>query len=113
MVSAADLPFAGRTVRGCVAIIYIDGVEYRLATYLGARIAECGESRLVLEQGKACLEVEAGAGVEHKLMAPVNGEMTKEIRERIVCGANIRFSRNGETLFEGRSEGASYEYVEV
>jgi hypothetical protein len=38
--------------------------------------------------------------------------MVREIRERIVCGAQFRFMNDGKVVFERYSENASFEYVE-
>jgi hypothetical protein len=57
------------------------------------------------------LEIEMGAGVGHRLIAPKEGEMSREIRERIVCGASFRFTKNGKILFEQESKKASLEYA--
>ena len=111
MASVADIPFAGFHFRGCICIIYLRETEYRLATYLGARILVCNENKIIIEQGKLRLEVEIEAGAGHKLLAPEKGAMSREIRERIVCGARFRFVRGGEVLFAQASENASFEYV--
>jgi len=109
--SIADIPFAGLHFRGCICIVYIHGAEYRLATYLGVRILCCNENRIVLEQGMLRLEIGICKGAGHKLIAPEKGEMIREIRERISCGARFRFVKDGEVLFEEYSENASVEVV--
>jgi len=111
-VSTADIPFAGFHFRGCICIVYINGIEYRLATYLGVKILVCNENNIVLKQGKLRLEIEIGEGKDHKLIAPVNGKMVKDIYERIICRAKFRFLKNGKVLFEQSSENASFELVE-
>jgi hypothetical protein len=110
-VAVADIPFAGFHFHGCIAVVYLSGVEYRLATYLGVKIIKCNENRIMLKQGNLRLEIEISAGTGHKLAAPENGEMTREIRERIVCGAQFRFMKNGQVLFNRRSKNASFEFV--
>ena len=109
--SIADIPFAGLHFRGCICVVYIDGIEYRMATYLGVKILRCDDRMIVLKQGSLHLEIEIDAGTGHKLMAPQNGKMIREIRERIVCGARFRFVKNGEVLFDGHSGSASFEHV--
>ena len=110
-VSIADIPFAGLRFQGCIGIVYVDGVEYRMATYLGVKIICCTENRIVIKQGKFCLDIEIGAGTEYKLIAPDKGDMTREIRECIVCEAKFRFMKGQLILFEQQTERASFEYV--
>lgn len=109
--SVADIPFAGFHFRGCICVVHLNGIEYRMATYLGVRIIRCDEKRIVLSQNKLRLEIEIDAGSGHKLLAPQKGKMIREIRERIVCGARFRFIKNGEVVFDGHSKNASFEYV--
>jgi len=111
MASVADIPLAGLRFRGCVCVVWLGGVEYRLATYLGVKILHCDENRVVLKQGSLCLEINIAGGTGHALAAPVQGEMAGEINERIVCGAQFRFMKGGKVLFEQHSENASFEYV--
>ena len=85
--------------------------EYRLATYLGVRIIACNEQRIVLKQGKLRLEIEIDAGAGHILLAPENGEMVREIRERIVCGARFRFIKDGQLLIDQHTQKTSFECV--
>ena len=110
-LSVADVPFAGLCFRGCVGVVYFGDTEYRFATYLGAKIVCCNENLIIIKQGKLLLEIEIDAGTGHGLLAPDNGEMTRHIRERIACGAKFRLTRGSETLFEKRSQNASFERV--
>jgi len=111
MASVADIPFAGLRFRGCVCVVYIDGVEYRLATYLGVKILSCTQRHVFLKQGKLSLEIELEEGTGYKLIAPEKGEMVREIHERVVCGARFRFKNDGKILFEHSADNASFEYV--
>ena len=108
-LSVADVPFMGMNFPGCICVVYFRGAEYRLATYLGVKIIRCDEKRIVIEQGKLRLEIELNAGVGHKLRAPENGKMVREIRECIVCGARFKFIKSGNVLFDWYSENASFE----
>lgn len=110
--AVADIPFVGLHFRGCVCIVYIHGIEYRLATYRGVKICVCVKNKIVLKQGNFCLEIDIGEGQNHRLIAPVKGDMVREIHERIVCGAQFRFINDRKVMFEQYSENASFEYVE-
>lgn len=112
MASAAQIPFAGRQIWGCICVICLDGVEYRLATYLGARIL-CRDARqLVLAQGDLILRVmffKPHAG--HLLAAPVAGKMGRRIMETPCAPASFTFSKGNRILLREKSMFASYEYV--
>lgn len=111
MASAAEIPFAGIRFRGCIAAVWWEGREYRLATYRGARVLACDERRLILRQGMDCLRVDVEAGQGHPLAAPQNGAMTRTIHERPSCPARFRFVHRGQLLFDLRSEHTSFESV--
>lgn len=110
-VSVADIPFLGMHFPGCICVVHCKGTEYRLATYLGAKILCRDEKRIRLVQGRLRLEIDIEAGAEHTLIAPAKGQMSRQIREQIVCGARFRFLKNGQMLFDAYSKYASFEYV--
>jgi len=112
VASVADIPFSGLCFRGCICVVSINGVEYRMATYLGVRILCCCEHRIVLKQGSLYLEIEINAGTGQKLIAPENGGMVREIRECIMCGAHFRFIADGKVLFDQSSDKASFEFAD-
>ena len=110
--SVADIPFAGFHFKGCICIVYLDGIEYRMATYLGVKILCCNENLIILKQGNLYLEIEIDSGKGYKLMAPEKGKMTREICERITCGMRFKFVKDGDVLFDKYSKNASFEYCE-
>jgi hypothetical protein len=109
MVSAARIPFYGLRFRGCICVVWLDGREYRLATYKGVKISRCGPGVIELKQGDYRLSVTVDARGGHELPAPHSGKMTRVIRETLSCPAEFRFTENDRVLFEGRSDHASYE----
>lgn len=42
MLSIAQIPLAGRWFWGCIGVVWLDGREYRFATYKGVQIRESG-----------------------------------------------------------------------
>lgn len=112
MASAARIPFAGLRFWGCVCVVWLDGVEYRLATYRGARIKRRDEGQLLLTQRDLSLHVrflESHAG--HLLDAPEQGRMKRGIHEVSAAPACFEFRQGDRILFEGESRFASYEHV--
>ena len=111
MVSIADIPFLGFEFKGCIAIVYYEGKEYRLATYNGVRIISYNEKGLVIKRGKYRLEVEIKDLSPQNLLAPNGGEMIRTIKENISCSANFKFYKNNELIFNLDSNKTSFEYV--
>lgn len=109
--AVARVPFLGFAFRGCVAIVWLDGQEYRLATYKGARVTLSEPGKLSIRQGKLNLLIEADVDKEHLLLAPMHGRMERGIRESASCHARFIFSVGGKALLNAESRGASVEIV--
>lgn len=111
MVSIADIPFLGLEFKGCVAVVYYKGKEYRLATYNGVKILDYNEKGLKIRKGKFKLEVEINESYPQKLLAPNGGEMKRIIYENISCEAKFKFYKGKKEIFELESNNTSFEYV--
>lgn len=112
MASAAEVPFVGMHFRGCVAVVWYKGKEYRFATYLGVKIMRYSEKSLQLEQGKLYLAVDVLEQSPQALAAPVLGNMKRTIHESVSCRVRYRFYINDKKVFDFTSPYASFEYVE-
>ena len=111
MASVAKIPFAGLHFWGCICIVWLNGKQYRLATYKGAKIHRCGLGVMELEQGKYRFAATVNQGNALGLAAPVSGSMDRMIRESASCPAAFEFTENGKALFAGESKRASYEFM--
>ncbi len=111
MVSIAAIPLGLVRFTGCIAVVCIDGREYRFATYLGVRIAESSASAIRLTQGGMDLRVELPDDAGHRLQAPQQGAMERPIRESPSVPARFRFAKNGEVLLDAESPHTSFELV--
>jgi len=109
MLSVADIPFAGFTFTGIIGIVLFHGQEYRLASYLGAKVLSIGNGTASVRQGKYRLTVEQLGGDCKFLSAPIQGAMTRYIRESISCRVHFQFFREETVLFDVISENASFE----
>lgn len=112
MASVAHIPFACSWFWGCICVVWLNGKEYRLATYLGAKIRHRDEQKLVLVQKEFTLKVlflQPHSG--HLLNAPHKGEMRHRIREVPGAPAYFEFRQGNRVLFQGESCLASYEHV--
>lgn len=111
MVSIADIPFLGLEFKGCIAVIFYKGKEYRLATYNGVKIIKYDEKGLIIRRGNYKLEVIINENYPQKLLAPNGGEMVRTIYENIECTAKFKFYISKEKIFELESKNTSFEYV--
>lgn len=112
MAAVATIPFCGLRFRGCICVIQYRGREYRLATYLGARVRVCTRNKLILQQGKYKLEVRIKSGKGLELSAPQNGKMVRTIHEAASCPAEFRFYIEGRKVFCLFSQHSGFEYEE-
>lgn len=110
MLSVADIPMAGIHFTGVIGVILWRGKEYRLATYLGAKVMWIQNGKLRIVQGDMELEVHLLERAKCSLKAPVAGTMQRTIREGAACRAVYRFCKNGSPLFCFETDKASFEY---
>lgn len=110
MLSVADIPIAGIHFTGIIGSILWEGKEYRLATYLGARLVHLKNRKLRILQRDLELDVCLLEEEAHPLKAPTNGEMIRTIHENISCKAFYRFRKSGCTLFSLKTNHAAFEY---
>ena len=110
MLSVADIPIAGIHFTGVIGVILWHGKEYRLATYLGAKVVQIQNGKIRIMQGDMELEVCLMEGVKCPLKAPVVGNMKRTIQEGVACRAWYRFCKNGSSVFQFETDKASFEY---
>lgn len=110
MLSVADVPVAGFHITGVIAVIHRKGKEYRLATYLGARIRVLQRQLIRITQGDMELEVRLKEEKGRKLKAPASGKMVRKIYESVACRAFYCFRKGKEILFAFETNRASFEY---
>ncbi len=113
MLSVATIPMGALHFTGIIAVVLWKGVEYRLATYLGAGIIEIEKGMVWIRQGKMELEVQLLEAADHPLWAPSKGRMIRTIHESVACKVFYRFRKNGRTIFALETENASYEQSEL
>ena len=109
MTAAAAIPMGGFSFDGCLGVICFGGREYRVATYLGARIERWSERVLVLRQRNLRLEIRTGCGGALPLKAPNGGRMDLEIQERLRGEAYYRLTAGSRLIFEIETDKASTE----
>lgn len=110
MASAASIPFFGFRFKGCICIVNLCSKEYRLATYLGAKIIKCAPHELLIKQGRHKLLVTINNESGNILKAPQNSSMSRTITETASCNATFKFFVDNDKLFILHSPHASFEY---
>lgn len=110
MLSVADIPILNFHFTGIIAIVMINGKEYRIATYLGAKISYIRHNVVSVVQGNYRLTARLIHKKEFRLRAPQMGNMNRFIRESPVCTAEYHFSDNDKVLVDYHSNRASFEF---
>lgn len=110
MLSVADIPMAGFHFTGILGVILWHGKEYRIATYLGARVVRMQNKMVRVIQGNLELDVRLLEASERPLKALTKGNMVRTIHESASCRAFYRFRKAGCTLFAFETDRASFEF---
>ncbi len=110
MISVADIPLLGFRFTGIICVVLLDGKEYRIATYLGAKVRRIEDNTVTLCQGDYELTAKLIKKNSQPLYAPINGAMNRIIHESASCTAYYKFSCKGKILCEFTSHGASFEF---
>ncbi|WP_139651902.1 stress response protein nst1 [Raoultibacter phocaeensis] len=110
VLAVAEIPL-GIRFTGCFAVISLDNVEHRLATYLGARVSHRDERTVELTQRDLRLRIEHLGPSGHALRAPSSGEMRRTIHESPASAARFLLTKGEDVLLDAVCDHASYEYV--
>jgi hypothetical protein len=100
MVSIANIPIAKLSFTGCICVIYYEGKEYRLATYLGVKIKKYNKKELWIQQGRYDLYIQLLEENAYGLMAPEKGKMIRTVHESINCKIRYRFMVQDNVVFD-------------
>lgn len=109
MLSLAEVPLLGRTITGCIGLVWLEGTLYRLTTYLGARVTQVGEQSAEIRQGRLRLKVTALDCRSHTLSAPQRGAMARTIHESLTCTVRYQLWSDEQPLLDWTSARASFE----
>ncbi|MBE6039223.1 MAG: hypothetical protein E7218_08555 [Anaerofustis stercorihominis] len=110
MFAVADIPVLAFSFTGIIGNILLDGKEYRIATYLGARVKNIDDDTVVIGQGEYEFTAKLIKRREKPLAAPHHGKMSRVIYESASCSAYYRFSKKDKILLEFTSDRASFEF---
>lgn len=110
MLSVADIPLGKLHFTGVIGVVYLQGKEYRLATYLGAKAVKISPKEIIVRQGKFTLSVHPKEISWALLLAPENGMMSRRIHEHPSCRIRYRFEQGGSLLLDLDVPTAALEY---
>lgn len=110
MLSIADIPFGVFDFTGVIGVVLLNGMEYRITTYLGARAVKITPEEIIVQQGAYTFIVKPQAFSGHPLRAPVSGAMKRTIHEHPSCKIYYRFEKNNIPLLELDAQKAAFEY---
>ena len=110
MLSVAEIPLGPARFTGIIGAVCLGEREYRLATYLGARVVKCADGELVIRQGDMTLTAALLDKNAAELHAPENGAMTRLIRENAACRARYELMKGSQKLLSAEVDNAAFEY---
>lgn len=129
--SLANIPYLKMNFQGSFCVIHYKGIEYRFATYLGVSIYRSSWNEIYLKQGFYRLRIKFEmiddlipsnsidlskindlTSFSHTLLAPIAGEMLKNIHEHHFCNARFTLFKKHKLVFDLSSNEASLEIVE-
>lgn len=110
MLSVADIPIVGIHFTGIIGVVLWQGKEYRLATYLGAKVVKLKNRRIRIVQGDMELEAWLLEDNGCPLKAPAKGDMIRTIHESAACLSFYQFRKGGHIIFAFETDKASFEY---
>lgn len=110
MLSIADIPLGMLHFTGVIGIVLLNGKEYRLATYLGAKAVRITATEIIIQQGEQCLILRPQGPSGHPLRAPLHGAMSRTIHEHPSCKVSCCFKDGDATLLDLEVQNAAFEY---
>ena len=115
MFSFADIPFLGFYFKGLIANLYLNGKEYRFATYNFTKVVKEDIRGLSvhyqLKKGKYMLDIKATSKTQIDLASPKNGEMIERIKEGLSGQIEIMLYRNKQLIYEDVGHHAGIEIM--
>lgn len=111
MLSVADIPIGPLHFTGIIGVVLLNGKEYRLATYSGAKAEQISADEIRVRQGQLLLRVMPHKTDGHPLRAPIGGAMERIVREHPACEVSYRFESGGKALLSLDAADAAFEYA--
>lgn len=110
MISIADIPFGPLRFTGVIGVVLLNGKEYRIATYLGAKVVKITRDEIIIRQESYTFITKPQSFSGHPLRAPVSEAMKRTIHEHPSCKVYYRLEKNCIPLLELDASNAAFEY---
>lgn len=110
MLSVAEIPWGPFHFTGVIGVILYQNKEYRIGTYLGAKITAIHQGEITIRQGTLEFTAKLIEKKDASLYAPIDGSMKRRVGESISCTAFYTLEEYGETIFAFETNRASFEY---
>lgn len=115
-LSVADIPCLGSSFTGFLAMFRYKDRVFLFTTYNGSRITRLYQRKnkliVTFRDCRFCLEVIIIYAEGSKLVAPVKGQMCRNIIESINSSVKLRFTdREGNILYQGIGTNGGFELV--
>lgn len=116
MLSIADIPFKILNFRGVICVLIIDNKEFKFTTYNNTKIIKYNVANgfidITLKKSSYCLNIKSDCDEGLKLLAPVKGNMEKNIFETISSKVIVTLKKNNTIIFSDTSANCGIEIVE-
>lgn len=115
MLSIADIPFKIFNFKGLICSLIINDKEYRFATYNNSKITKCelnnNSLEIILKKGlyTLCIKSKYSGGL--KLIAPIKGQMKKNILESIKEEITVTLKKKNKIIFSDISINCGLEII--
>lgn len=116
--SCATIPYLGIKFTGTICFAHVNGKEYRLATYMRAKVKEFTKNCLRVVQGRGKKKLELFVEVldtdnDNPLLAPACGEMNRTVQESIKRKVRYKLTHGMQTVFDITSDRAAVEFSHI
>ncbi len=115
MISIANIPIFSKEFTGIICVLSIGKKEYKFTTYNHTIIEkyEVVDNRvnIILRKGKYLLKIQSLNDSSQKLIAPIKGQMNKEILESITANLKVTLQLDEKILFSDSSTNCGLEIV--
>lgn len=116
MLSIADIPFKLFTFKGIICVLIVDNQEFKFTTYNNAKLIKYDIDNhsidMTLKKGLYYLNIKSTNNESTKLIAPVKGEMSKDIFESISASITVTLKKDNKVIFLDTSANCGLEIVQ-
>ena len=112
MASVAHIPWMGSYFPGFITVLWLNGKEYRFATYNGSRIrvsVGVDQVDLAFRRGAVELRLSALHGPTAELRSPLTGRMTGRVNESLQAIVEATLVEDGRTVWHATGTPAGLE----